>query len=421
MSTDRKRKWDQPASGDGSGELPSKVTKVDESSKATEAANAAALIAAKIAAQYGAPGGGVYDAGGMGGGSVGLGSGVGGAASGDHKRDPFDGPFTHDIEINDLRNRYLLTKGSTQQQIHQETEASVTTKGVWYPDKSKATEKDPPLYLHISAATQEVLNKAIEKVNELINTEMGSLLEERKRDDRGRERRKWPEEKIPVGLETLRNFNVRAKVVGPTGMFVKYIQQETGTRVQIKGQGSGYLDNETGRESEEPMHIHISGPEEGMLKRAKELTEDLLEVVRAEHEKARQLLFHQQHEMQMVQGHYGYNMGGYEPAPPPTKAPPPPPPPPGGEAPPPPPGGEAPPPPPGGAPPAGSPPSAAQAQAAQEQFKAYWAAYGYDVNSEQFKQWMASQQQGQAQGQYGQHHQQGANAQSPGQPPPPPS
>ncbi|KAG8698538.1 hypothetical protein FRC08_005849 [Ceratobasidium sp. 394] len=369
MSSDRKRKWDQPASGDGSGELPSKVTKMEESSKATEAANAAALIAAKIAAQYGAPGGGGYDSGGLGGGSVGLGSGVGGAASADHKRDPFDGPFTHDIEINDLRNRYLLTKGSTQQQIHQETEASVTTKGVWYPDKSKATEKDPPLYLHISAASQEILNKAIEKVNELINTEMGSLLEDRKRDDRGRERRKWPEEKIPVGLETLRNFNVRAKVVGPT--------------------------------------------------RAKELTEDLLEVVRAEHEKARQLLFHQQHEMQMMPGQYGYHMGGYDPAPPPSEAPPLPPPPPGGEAPPPPPGGEAPPPPPGGAPPAASPPTAAQAQAAQEQFKAYWAAYGYDVNSEQFKQWMASQQQ-QTQGQYAQYYQQpGANTQSPAQPPPP--
>jgi hypothetical protein len=47
-----------------------------------------------------------------------------------------------------------------------------------------------------------------------------------------------------------------------------------------------------------------------MVKRAKELTEDLLEVVRAEHEKARQLLFHQQHEMQMVQGQYGYNVFG---------------------------------------------------------------------------------------------------------------
>lgn len=45
-----------------------------------------------------------------------------------------------------------------------------------------------------------------------------------------------------------------------------------------------------------------------MIKRAKELTEDLLEVVRAEHEKARLLLFHQQHELQMVQGQYGYNV-----------------------------------------------------------------------------------------------------------------
>jgi len=47
-----------------------------------------------------------------------------------------------------------------------------------------------------------------------------------------------------------------------------------------------------------------------MIKRAKELTEDLLEVVRAEHEKARLSLFHQQHELQMVQGQgqYGYNV-----------------------------------------------------------------------------------------------------------------
>jgi hypothetical protein len=42
------------------------------------------------------------------------------------------------------------------------------------------------------------------------------------------------------------------------GLFVKYIQQETGTRVQIKGIGSGFVDQETGRESDEPMHIHIT-------------------------------------------------------------------------------------------------------------------------------------------------------------------
>ena len=39
---------------------------------------------------------------------------------------------------------------------------------------------------------------------------------------------------------------------------MKYIQQETGTRVQIKGLGSGFVDQETGRESDEPMHIHIT-------------------------------------------------------------------------------------------------------------------------------------------------------------------
>lgn len=41
-------------------------------------------------------------------------------------------------------------------------------------------------------------------------------------------------------------------------MFVKYIQQETGTRVQIKGLGSGFVDQETGHEHDEPMYIHVT-------------------------------------------------------------------------------------------------------------------------------------------------------------------
>ncbi len=42
------------------------------------------------------------------------------------------------------------------------------------------------------------------------------------------------------------------------GMFVKYIQAETGARVQIKGLGSGFMEQDTGRESEEPMHINVA-------------------------------------------------------------------------------------------------------------------------------------------------------------------
>ena len=183
-------------------------------------------------------------------------------------------------------------------QIATETGASITTKGVWLPDRSKAAPNEEPLYLHIAAPSQTVLDNAIKRVNELIDADLGPLVEDRSRFAKNRERyfeegrqggerKKWPEEKLPIGLESMRNFNVRAKVVGPgvstscplpfinplcsslflaykqsvymiaQGMFVKYIQAETGTRVQIKGLGSGFIENDTGREAEEPMHVFI--------------------------------------------------------------------------------------------------------------------------------------------------------------------
>lgn len=71
-------------------------------------------------------------------------------------------------------------------QVHEDTGASVSTKGTWYPDRTKASEKDPPLYLHISATSQEMLQSAIDKINELINMDMGSLVEDKK--DRMREK-----------------------------------------------------------------------------------------------------------------------------------------------------------------------------------------------------------------------------------------
>lgn len=40
-------------------------------------------------------------------------------------------------------------------------------------------------------------------------------------------------------------------------MFVKFIQAETGARVQIKGRGSGFMESDTGQESNDPMHISI--------------------------------------------------------------------------------------------------------------------------------------------------------------------
>lgn len=76
------------------------------------------------------------------------------------------------------------------------------------------------------------------------------------RDEYGR--RKWPEEKVPVGLDPIPGFNLRASVVGHGGAYVKHIQQETRCRVQIKGRGSGFRENHTDMESDEPLHLHIT-------------------------------------------------------------------------------------------------------------------------------------------------------------------
>ncbi|KAJ3991472.1 hypothetical protein F5050DRAFT_1178125 [Lentinula boryana] len=168
-------------------------------------------------------------------------------------------------------------------------------------------------------------------------------------------------------------------------------------RVQIKGVGSGFVEQETGRECDEPLYIHITGPEESQVARPKFLTEVLLLVVRAEHAK-----------MAAVGSTDGASSGSttipdyaawwnswgvwcvYAPPPP----------------------GDAPPPPP---PPGGAPPDSSGANS-QEQYASYWlvplspallafqriimtimcfvllrAAYGYDVNSAEFKTWAAEQ------------------------------
>ncbi|KAH6848407.1 hypothetical protein B0I37DRAFT_163688 [Chaetomium sp. MPI-CAGE-AT-0009] len=179
-----------------------------------------------------------------------------------------DGDYIKDIEVNDLRNRYLLTKGSTQKMIKEETGADVTTRGNYYPDKNMATPANPPLYLHVTSTTKEGLDKAVAKIEEMMKQELPQLVDERRfrrrdqeqapveRDEFGR--RKWPEEKIPINLESVPGFNLRAQVVGHGGAYVKHIQQETACRVQIKGRGSGYMEASTGRESDEDMFLHVA-------------------------------------------------------------------------------------------------------------------------------------------------------------------
>ncbi|EGX88803.1 KH domain protein [Cordyceps militaris CM01] len=208
-----------------------------------------------------------------------------------------DGDYIQDIEVNDLRNRYMLMKAQTQQSIQKDTGADLTVRGKYYPNKSMATAAEPPLYLHITARTKEVLEAAVAKVNELIEQELPQLVDERRFKRRERDqpeggeengrRNKWPEESIPVGLEPVPGFNLRAQIVGAGGSYVKHIQQETGCRVQIKGRGSGYIERDTNLESEEEMFLHVAGPDPAMVERGRELCQDLIDNVREQYEEFR--------------------------------------------------------------------------------------------------------------------------------------
>ncbi|KAL4888999.1 hypothetical protein BDV59DRAFT_210556 [Aspergillus ambiguus] len=305
-----------------------------------------------------------------------------------------DGDYIKDIEINDLRNRYTLTKGSTQKMVitpvasadipgimsqagfrhshllfilplthlislsykfpsfasadlrclisRSKTKLApvrlhsilycqlfardmliyllsqdVTTRGNYYPDKSMATAANPPLYLHVTSTNKDGLEKAVELIEELMKKELPNLVDERRfrrrepeqveRDEFGR--RKWPEERIPVDLEPIPGFNLRAQVVGQGGAYVKHIQQRTRCKVQIKGRGSGFMEPQTGRESDDPMFLHVAGPNPDDVKSAKELCEDLLANVREQYQRFKE------NPPQHNYGGYGqrgdrYNYGG---------------------------------------------------------------------------------------------------------------
>lgn len=87
--SEKPSRWDAPSSSSA----PAAVA----DTKPTDAATAAAAIAAKIAASL-------------------RGAGVA-ASSALALREKEEGDFVRDIEINDLRNRYVLTKGPTQKQV----------------------------------------------------------------------------------------------------------------------------------------------------------------------------------------------------------------------------------------------------------------------------------------------------------------
>eukprot|EP00930_Biecheleria_cincta_P096424 TRINITY_DN88281_c0_g1_i1.p1 TRINITY_DN88281_c0_g1~~TRINITY_DN88281_c0_g1_i1.p1 ORF type:complete len:284 (+),score=32.49 TRINITY_DN88281_c0_g1_i1:118-969(+) len=82
-----------------------------------------------------------------------------------------------------------------------------------------------------------------------------------------------------IGIEENKQFQVKGRIFGRGGQNMKNIVQQAGdgTKLRLRGRGSGFLEGSKKKESSDPLMLCVSAPNEIAYQKAKILTTELLE------------------------------------------------------------------------------------------------------------------------------------------------
>uniref|UniRef100_A0A7S3ZDV0 K Homology domain-containing protein n=1 Tax=Lotharella globosa TaxID=91324 RepID=A0A7S3ZDV0_9EUKA len=176
-----------------------------------------------------------------------------------------------EIDINDVPpdRRTHLGMSATHLRINKETGAVVSILG----RHLRAGENDPAgrLRIRVSAQTLQMLEAGVGMVHKLISD--GNSFT-------------WAPgggmafaKKVVIDIPNTLGFNLKHRIIGPAGGFIKHIEERTFTRVFLRGRGSGFIEGALGREMDEPLFLYITGTNNESIEEAKKLAEDLVKTV----------------------------------------------------------------------------------------------------------------------------------------------
>ena len=226
--------------------------------------------------------------------------------------------FELDIDINDSSRKGQLTKKQFQDDVAQSTGATILIRGRYKPPGDTSTD-ERPLHLHLQAKSQEDLDKAEAMIREVMGppAEAPPIGAEQMPPPPNSEGRHVAGTFVPglppppsqlsslpphdsgagaasatsnaghtcrleVDVEPAMAYQVRGKLLGPKGSYLKHIQEQSGARVQLSGKGSNNHTAE-GKEAEHALSLDLNAQSVEQLEVAKQLAQHLIKSVEDNH------------------------------------------------------------------------------------------------------------------------------------------